>query len=166
MHHGIAVPRNDVCSFCAFLRGDRPYTILERDSVVATLVTREQRGVPHLLVIPVRHCPTILDLADAEGAALIAAVRRVAAAIDRAYQRPGIAVWQNNGVPAHQSVAHVHFHVAGTLDGGGTNWGEVERLSVDETQEIASRLAPYLGAEATPGLAAGVSPTVPVADPR
>lgn len=79
----------------------------------------------------------------------MAAVKRAAAAIDRVYHRSGIAAWQNNGIPAHQSIGHVHFHVAGTLNGGGTNWGEVEKLSVDDTRELASRLAPYLMQEAT-----------------
>jgi histidine triad (HIT) family protein len=37
-------------------------------------------------------------------------------------------------------VAHVHFHVAGTLEEGGTRWGEVPKLSVAETDAIAERL--------------------------
>jgi histidine triad (HIT) family protein len=55
-------------------------------------------------------------------------------------RRPGIAVWQNNGIAANQAVAHVHFHVAGTLEEGGTQWGEVPRLSVAETDAMAERL--------------------------
>jgi hypothetical protein len=34
----------------------------------------------------------------------------------------------------------VHFHVAGTLEEGGTMWGEVPKLSVAETDAIAERL--------------------------
>jgi histidine triad (HIT) family protein len=67
-----------------------------------------------------------------------------ARAIDLAEERPGIAVWQNNGIPANQTIAHVHFHVAGTLPEGGTNWGSVDELSVEETEKIASRLRPHL----------------------
>jgi histidine triad (HIT) family protein len=146
MQYAIDIPQNDTCPFCAYIRGDRPFTIIQRDELTAVLVTREQRGVPHLLIIPIRHCASILDVTDAEGGALMLAIRRAAAAIDAAYQRPGIAVWQNNGVPANQAVGHVHFHVAGTLDGGGTAWGEVEKLSLDETAVIASRIAPFLSA--------------------
>ena len=128
------------CPFCAFLRGDKPYTILRRSELVATLVTREQRGMSHLLVVPVRHCPTILDLNDEESAALMREIRHAARIVDAAERRPGIAVWQNNGIAANQAVAHVHFHVAGTLEGGGTSWGEVPKLSVAETDAIARRL--------------------------
>jgi histidine triad (HIT) family protein len=64
----------------------------------------------------------------------------MAMAIDAAYARPGIAVWQNNGTPANQSVSHVHFHVAGTVKGGGTDWGDVEELPLSETDAIAEVL--------------------------
>jgi histidine triad (HIT) family protein len=138
--NNIVLPTSGSCPFCAFLRGEKPYTILRRSELVAILVTREQRGVSHLLVVPVRHCPTILDLRDEESGALMSEIRQAARIVDAAERRPGIAVWQNNGITANQAVAHVHFHVAGTLEGGGTMWGEVPKLSVAETDAIAERL--------------------------
>ena len=137
---GIVLPKNEGCAFCAYLRGERPYTILVRTSETATLVTREQRGEPHLLVLPLRHMATILELKDAEASAVAIAVRDAAKAIDRAYSKPGIAIWQNNGVPAGQAISHLHFHVAGTLKDGGTDWGRVEEISVTATDKIAERL--------------------------
>jgi histidine triad (HIT) family protein len=138
--NNIVLPPSGSCPFCAFLRGEKPYTILRRSELVAILVTREQRGVSHLLVVPVRHCPTILDLRDEESGALMSEIRHAARIVDAAERRPGIAVWQNNGITANQAVAHVHFHVAGTLEEGGTMWGEVPKLSVAETDAIAERL--------------------------
>ncbi len=140
----IEVPHADACPFCEYLAGRLPYTILRRDDVTATLVTREQRGVAHVLVIPVAHRETVLDLADDEAAAVMLEVRAMARAIERAVSPRGIAVWQNNGVPAHQTVPHVHVHVTGTFPGGGTEWGEVPRLPVEETDAIAERLRPHL----------------------
>lgn len=96
-----------------------------------------------MLVLPIRHAPTILDLTNAEAASLAIAVRDAAISIDRAYARPGIAVWQNNGIPASQTISHVHFHVAGTLDGGGTDFGPVQEISVEETDKIAARLLSF-----------------------
>lgn len=128
------------CAFCAYLRGERPYTILKRNGETATFVTREQRGHPHLLVLPIRHVPTILEMTDAEAAAVAIAVRDAAILINGAYSKPGIAIWQNNGVPAGQTINHVHFHVAGTLEGGGTEFGSVTEISVEETDAIAKRL--------------------------
>lgn len=137
---GIRLPDSEPCAFCAYLDGSRPFTFVARDAITATLVTQEQRGLPHLLVVPRTHRETILDLTDAEASAVIVAVKNAARAIDAAYKRPGIAIWQNNGETARQSIGHVHFHVAGTLDGGGTEWGEVEEISLAETEVIAERI--------------------------
>jgi histidine triad (HIT) family protein len=71
-------------------------------------------------------------------------VVRATAAVVGAYDPQGVAVWQNNGVPAGQSVPHVHVHVAGTVPGGGTRRGHVERLDVTATDRIADRLRPHL----------------------
>jgi histidine triad (HIT) family protein len=139
----LRVPVADPCSFCEYLAGRRPYTVLHRDDVVAVLVTREQRGSLHVLVIPVAHRETVLDLTPAEDAPLLAAVRRAARAVVAATDAEGVSVWQNNGVPAHQSVPHVHVHVAATLPGGGTEWGRVPTLSVEQTDALAARLRPY-----------------------
>lgn len=145
MSQGLVLPKNSGCAFCDYLSGKRPYTVLGRDNLTATLVTREQRGEPHLLVIPIAHRATLLELQDNEARALMIAVRDAARLIDHAYKRPGIAVWQNNGVDADQTIRHLHFHVAGTLDGGGTERGEVAELSVEETNKIAERLRQRIG---------------------
>ena len=139
----VRLPVVELCTFCEYLAGRRPFTVLHRDDEVAVLVTREQRGSLHVLVIPVTHRETILDLAPEEHAPLMAAVSRAARAIADAVDAEGISVWQNNGVPSHQSVPHVHFHVAATLPGGGTEWGPVPRLSFEETDAIAARLLPH-----------------------
>jgi histidine triad (HIT) family protein len=144
---GLELPKDGPCAFCAYLDGSRPYTVLLRDGLVAVLVTREQRGISHLLVITTRHVPTILDLTEEEGVAVMRWVRRMAAVIDVAEGRPGIAIWQNNGVTAGQAIGHCHFHVAGTRPEGGTVFGDVPELGLDETEGIARRLR-----DAVPGL--------------
>lgn len=136
----LEMPHDGECAFCAYLRGTRPYTVLSRTSDTATLVTREPRGDPHLLVLPTRHAPTLLDLSDVEVASVGIALRTAAETIDRVYKKPGIAVWQNNGVPAGQAISHFHFHVAGTLAKGGTEFGKVREVSVEETDAIARLL--------------------------
>jgi histidine triad (HIT) family protein len=119
----VSLPVDDPCSFSEYLAGRRPYTVLHRDEHVAVLVTREQRGRMHVLVIPVRHRETILDLSREEEAPLMAAVSRSARAIAAATDAEGLSVWRNNGTPSAQSVPHVRVHVTATLPGGGTEWG-------------------------------------------
>jgi len=139
----IQVPQNSDCAFCKYLSGQRPYIIVSRDRLSATFVTREQRGVAHLLVLPIAHRETILQLTDEEASSVILRVRAAASAIEKAYKSSGISVWQNNGIAADQTIAHVHFHVAGTLGGGGTDRGDVPEISLSDAQEIAGRIGKF-----------------------
>ncbi|WP_410650952.1 HIT family protein [Amycolatopsis sp. cmx-4-54] len=140
----IQIPHTPGCAFCDYLAGRRPFTILERRELSAALITREQRGLGHVLVIPVNHRETVLDLNEAEGTALMSHMIRVSRAVAEFTESSGIAIWQNNGVSADQTIPHVHFHIAGTLPDGGTDWGEVAELSLAETGRIASNLRKFL----------------------
>ena len=137
---GLEAPQTARCAFCDYLSGARPFTVLARGSLTALLVTREQRGVAHLLAIPTAHRPTLLDLADAELGAIMYALREGARAIVASESPEGVAVWQNNGIAADQAIPHFHFHVAGTPPGGGTERGDVPELTVAETDALADRL--------------------------
>jgi histidine triad (HIT) family protein len=97
----------------------------------------------HVLVIPTAHKPTVIDLDADEYAPLMRDVARSARAVAAAVDAEGIAVWQKNGVADGQTIPHVHFHVAGTLPGGGTAWGQVPELSVEETEAMAAQLRPH-----------------------
>lgn len=55
-----------------------PYTILTRTPHIAVLVTREQRGVAHVLVIPILHVPSIIGLTDWQMSELGKGVRNIA----------------------------------------------------------------------------------------
>ncbi|CAA6833994.1 Uncharacterised protein [Acinetobacter baumannii ATCC 17978] len=84
-----------------------------------------------------------MEITDQEATNLIIGVKNAAIAIEKEYKPLGISIWQNNGVPASQSIGHVHFHVAGTLEKGGTEWEDVPELSLEETEKIAVRLRSY-----------------------
>lgn len=135
--------------------------MLRKGELSAILVTREQRGRSHVLALPMRHRPTILDLPSDEACAVMQDVVDVARAIEAIEPPEGLAVWQNNGVAADQTIAHVQFHAAATLPGGGTERGEVEEISIAETERIGAPSS--LGArrcrriEVSPSKAAGPS---------
>ncbi|MDE0803137.1 MAG: HIT domain-containing protein [Acidimicrobiales bacterium] len=140
MATSIDVPVGDRCAFCDYLNGARPYTVLRRRDLSAILVTREQRGRSHVLVVPTSHRQTILDLPPDEACAVMQDVVEIARAIEATEQPEGLAIWQNNGLAADQTIPHVHFHVAATLAGGGTERGHVDEISVADTDAIARRL--------------------------
>lgn len=140
----LEMPGDRTCPFCAYLGGDRPYTVLWREEQIAVLVTREQRGVSHLLVMPLHHTPSLLEMSDVVARDLMLALRDAAETISAANNSAGISVWQNNGLPADQKIGHLHFHVAGTLPQGGTNFGAVPEIGVEETNRIAANLATHV----------------------
>jgi histidine triad (HIT) family protein len=98
-----------------------------------------------VLVIPTEHRETIVDLEPREASAVMASVVDASRAINQAERIAGISIWQNNGTDANQAIPHVHFHVAGTLAGGGTEWGPVAEASISETEAIAEKLRKHLG---------------------
>ncbi|MCS5723480.1 HIT domain-containing protein [Herbiconiux sp. CPCC 203406] len=140
MDHAVVPPVSDSCAFCDYLSGARPYVFLWRDEDMAVAVTREQRGIAHLIVFPVRHVPSVLDLPGDLAEPMMVAVRDAAIAIDESVKRPGISIWQNNGVSAGQKIDHLHIHVAGTIPGGGTNFDDVPEISIEMARSIARQL--------------------------
>lgn len=139
-HEHLVRPTSAGCAFCDYLSKVRPFTILWEDHDSAIFVTREQRGIGHLLILPKRHAPNILEITDSEAAKLAVVARRAAEAISISYQPAGISIWQNNGIAAGQVIDHFHIHVAGTLPDGGTDWGAVPELDLVSTELIGQKI--------------------------
>ena len=99
------------CVFCEMMAGRVDKGLVEETELTLTIVNIRQYEVGQVLVIPRRHAPTILDLTDEETHAVMDAVRRVSAAMVRAYSPDGITLYNNNGVASMQEVPHFHMHV-------------------------------------------------------
>ena len=99
------------CVFCELIDGRLDKGLVEETELTLTIVNIRQYEVGQSLVIPRRHAPTILDLTDEESAAVMDAVRRVSAALVKAYSPDGITLYNNNGVASMQEVPHFHMHV-------------------------------------------------------
>ncbi|RMG17411.1 MAG: HIT family protein [Planctomycetota bacterium] len=119
--------------FSKIIRGEIPcHKVYEDEQVLAFLdINPVSRG--HTLVIPKEPAPTLDRLSDDSAAAVGRVLPRIARAVLSATGAEHFNVLQNNGVPAHQAVFHVHFHIipkhadgsglgigwpAGTLDDG------------------------------------------------
>lgn len=102
---------------CAIIEGRlEAEVVLRTDRVIAFLDHRPVfKG--HVLVCPVRHVDTLLDLPDDLVLPLIGACRRIAAAMGPALGAQGTFVAINNVVS--QSVPHLHVHVVPRSKGDG-----------------------------------------------
>jgi histidine triad (HIT) family protein len=130
--------RND-CVFCAIVDGEIPsFKIYEDDTAIAFLdINPFSYG--HALVVPKVHREGLLDAEDGELAALMAVVKKVAAAIKAELKCDGFNILQNNGEAAGQSVKHIHFHIVPRMNGGAVTF-ESGAGDMEELAALAQRL--------------------------
>lgn len=118
----LRLPDLHPCPFCAVRDGDTArWSLVERTDLTMTLLNGRQYEVGQCMVMPLRHAPTLLDLTAAEDAAIMAAARRLADALLRAFDPDGVLLYQNNGVGSAQEVPHFHLHVVPRRE--GSDWG-------------------------------------------
>ena len=97
--------------FAKILRGEIPCVkVFEDDKTLAFMdVMPQTEG--HVLVIPKEAAENILTLSPEGAAAMMATTQKVAKAVKKGLEAPGVMLAMLNGAPAGQSVFHVHFHV-------------------------------------------------------
>ena len=103
--------RDADCIFCRIVAGEIPsFKLLEDDEVLAFMdINPASEG--HCLVIPKAHAPNLYEAPDDSLGSVAVAAGRVARAVRRTLEPPGISLSQANDPAAGQSVFHLHFHV-------------------------------------------------------
>lgn len=97
--------------FAKILRGEIPCVKIFEDANVLSFMDVMPQVEGHTLVIPKEKAEDMLDLSPEGATALILATQRIAKAVKKALQPPGLMLMQLNGRAAGQSVFHVHFHI-------------------------------------------------------
>ena len=102
---------------CQIAAGELDAAVVLRDDQVVAFLDHRPVFKGHVLVAPVRHVDTLLDLPADLMQPVLAAAQRVAAAIMAALGAEGTFVAVNNVVS--QSVPHLHIHVVPRTKGDG-----------------------------------------------
>jgi histidine triad (HIT) family protein len=97
--------------FAKILRGEIPCVKLYEDGKTLAFMDVMPQTDGHALVIPKEKAENILDLSSDGAAALMATTQKIAKAVKKGLNAPGIMLAMLNGAPAGQSVFHIHFHV-------------------------------------------------------
>lgn len=130
--------------FAKIIRGEIPcHKIYEDEDVLAFMdIMPQSRG--HCLVLPKAGSRNLLDAEPAVLATAMAAVQKVARAVQSATGADGLRIMQFNEEPAGQTVFHLHFHIIPIYEGralaphGG---GETDHPALAAlAKEIAARL--------------------------
>jgi histidine triad (HIT) family protein len=97
--------------FARILRGEIPAVKVYEDDATLAFMDVMPQADGHVLVIPKEAAENVFELSLAGAAALMATTQKVAKAVKKGLNAPGIMIAQLNGAAAGQSVFHVHFHI-------------------------------------------------------
>ncbi|WP_135822375.1 HIT family protein [Halostella litorea] len=99
------------CIFCQIGTGEGQVHRIYEDERTLAFLDVAPANPGHTLVIPTAHHETLTEMADSLVASVFQTVRRVADAIESAYDPDGVNIIQSNGAAAGQEVFHAHVHV-------------------------------------------------------
>ena len=128
--------------FAKILRGEIPSFKVYEDDDTLCFMDIMPRTDGHCLVIPKTPCRNVLDASDAQLAAVMATVKKVANAAKAAFDADGITLQQFNETEGGQEVFHLHFHIhprhagvpmrpAGKIGDMDAIKGHAERISAE-----------------------------------
>jgi len=103
--------------FAKILRGEIPCVKLYEDAKTLAFMDVMPQAEGHALVIPKEPAENIHELSADGAAALMATTQKIAKAVKKGLNAPGIMLAMLNGAPAGQSVFHVHFHIVPRWEG-------------------------------------------------
>ena len=129
------------CQFCDAVNGHLVVREVLRDDIVVAFLDRSPVFKGHVLVAPLRHSVTLVDLDRDLVGPFFERVQRVAARMTDALGCDGTFVAINNVVS--QSVAHLHVHVVPRRRKDGLRgffWPRVRYESDAEADDYALRL--------------------------
>lgn len=97
--------------FAKILRQELPCTKVYEDEHTIAFMDIMPQTDGHVLVVPKESAETLMALSPQGGWAALDTARKIAIAIKKALNAPGIAIAQMNGEAAGQTVPHFHIHV-------------------------------------------------------
>jgi histidine triad (HIT) family protein len=97
--------------FARILRNELPSERVYEDAQTLAFMDLMPQSEGHVLVISREPAETIFELSPEVAAACMRTTQRIAVAVRRAFEVPGIMIMQVNGAVAGQTVPHVHFHI-------------------------------------------------------
>lgn len=103
--------------FARILRGEIPAHKVYEDAHTLAFMDVMPQSPGHALAIPKSEAENLFELDPEFLAATILTTQRIARAVRKAFDPPGILIAQLNGLGAGQSVFHIHFHIIPRYEG-------------------------------------------------
>ena len=127
--------------FAKIIRGEMPCFKVYEDAHTIAFMDIMPQAEGHTLVIPKEPAENIFDLSPEGGAALARTAQKVAAAVRKATDAPGILLAQLNGAAAGQTVFHIHFHIIPRTSGIDLALHAREKADFTKLKALAEKIA-------------------------
>jgi histidine triad (HIT) family protein len=129
------------CIFCRIVAKQIPASVVFEDDHTLAFMDLGQVNPGHVLVATKPHVENVFGLDDTQAAAVFRTTARVARASRKAFDAPGLTLFQANGPAASQTVFHFHMHVLPRWEDDGMSlaW-PVKNPSRDTLQEYCAKI--------------------------
>ncbi len=131
--------------FARILRGELPAYKVYEDADTLAFMDIMPRSQGHALVIPKAPVRNMLDASEAQLAACIKTVQKIALAARTAFAADGITLLQANEAAGGQVVFHLHFHVMPRWEGKPLGPAATQMEKPEVLAANAERLRQALG---------------------
>jgi histidine triad (HIT) family protein len=126
--------------FARILRGELPKAAVYEDEKTLAFLDIMPSTEGHTLVIPKEPAEDLFDLSPEGVTAMMATVQKVAKAVKRALDCPGIMLVQLSGKAAGQTVPHIHVHILPRQHGAELNIHGRAMLDQAALEPVAAKI--------------------------
>lgn len=130
--------------FAKILRGDIPSNKVYEDDKTVAIMDIMPRADGHVLVLPKAPSRNLLDANEADLAAVMATVKKIAAAQMKALDANGVTIQQFNESAGGQVIFHTHVHVMPRYEGVALRPHTGEMADNEALAQLAERLRSVL----------------------
>jgi histidine triad (HIT) family protein len=129
------------CVVCKIGRGQIPSQRVHEDKWTVAFLDVDQAHPGHVVVAVKPHLASVMDLSVEQAAATFRTVRRVARAVQAAFEPAGLMILQTSGAASAEALSHFHVHVVprNANDGVSVTWPR-KNAPTDELAGLAERI--------------------------
>lgn len=126
--------------FAKILRDEVPSVKVYEDDKTLAFMDVMPQADGHTLVVSKEPAENLLELSPEGAAAMIKTTQKVAKAVKKGLDAPGLMIFQLNGRAAGQSVFHVHFHIVPRSQGIDLKLHARGMESPDKLRAVAEKI--------------------------
>jgi len=134
------VPYDPNNIFAKILRGELPKIAVYEDEHTLAFMDIMPAVEGHTLVIPKEPCESIFDVSPEAAAATIRTTQKVAGAVKKALNAPGVVIVQQNGAAAGQTIFHLHIHIIPRHAGVDLTFHGKQMVKPDVLEPVAAKI--------------------------